>query len=127
MAKPTFYITTAIDYPNAKPHLGHAYEKIIADALARWHKQLGEDVYFLTGTDEHGSKIEKTAAANGKTPKQFVDDMVVHFQDLLKKLNISNNDFIRTSDTRHAKVCKQIFQTVLDKGLIYKGTYNGLY
>lgn len=125
--KPTFYITTAIDYPNAKPHVGHAYEKIIADALARWHKQSGEDVYFLTGTDEHGSKIEKTAAAQGKKPKQFVDEMVVHFQDLLKKLNISNNDFIRTSEKRHAKVCKLVFQNVLDKGLIYKGTYEGLY
>lgn len=127
MPKPTFYITTAIDYPNAKPHLGHAYEKIIADCIARWHKQLGEDAYFLTGTDEHGQKIEKTAAAQGKKPKQFVDEMVVHFQELLKKLNISNNDFIRTTQSRHAKVCKQIFQNVLDKGLIYKGQYEGLY
>ena len=127
MPKPTYYITTAIDYPNAKPHLGHAYEKVIADALARWHQQLGEDVFFLTGTDEHGAKIEKTAAAHGKKPKQFVDEMVVHFQDLLKKLNIANNDFIRTSERRHAKVAKQIFQTVLDKGLIYKGVYEGLY
>lgn len=127
MPKPTYYITTAIDYPNAKPHLGHAYEKVIADALARWHKQLGEDVFFLTGTDEHGSKIEKTAAAQGKKPKQFVDEMVVHFQNLLKKLNISNNDFIRTSQGRHRKVCQQVFQSVLDKGLIYKGRYEGLY
>jgi methionyl-tRNA synthetase len=127
MPKQPFYITTAIDYPNAKPHLGHAYEKIIADALARWHRQLGEDVFFLTGTDEHGQKIEKTAAAQGKKPKQFVDEMVVHFQELLKKLNISNNDFIRTSQARHTKVCKQVFQNVLDKGFIYKGTYEGLY
>lgn len=127
MPKPTFYITTAIDYPNSRPHCGHAYEKIIADALARWHRQLGEDVWFLTGTDEHGAKIEKTAAAHGKKPKQFVDEMVVHFQELLKKLNISNTDFIRTSERRHAKVAKQIFQTVLDKGLIYKGVYEGLY
>ncbi len=127
MPKPTFCITTAIDYPNAKPHLGHAYEKIIADALARWHTQLGEDVFFLTGTDEHGQKIEKTAAAHGKKPKQFVDEMVVHFQELLKKLNISNTDFIRTSESRHKKVAKLVFQNVLDKGLISKRTYEGLY
>ncbi|MEM4240219.1 MAG: methionine--tRNA ligase [Candidatus Woesearchaeota archaeon] len=127
MAKPTFYITTAIDYANAKPHIGHAYEKIIADALARWHKQLGEDVYFLTGTDEHGSKVEKTALAQGKKPKQFVDEIVVYFQELLKKLNISNNYFIRTSSSKHKKICQSIFQKVLDKGLIYKGQYEGLY
>ncbi len=127
MTKPTFYITTAIDYTNAKPHIGHAYEKIIADALARWHKQFGEDVYFLTGTDEHGSKVEKTALAQGKKPKQFVDEIVVHFQDLLKKLNICNNDFIRTSSGKHKKICQKIFQSVLDKGLIYQGTYDGLY
>jgi methionyl-tRNA synthetase len=125
--KPAFYITTAIDYPNARPHLGHAYEKIIADALARWHRQLGEDVYFLTGTDEHGQKIEKAAAASGVKPRQFVNDMVVHFQELLKKLNISNTDFIRTSEPRHVKVCRTIWQNALDKGLIYKGTYEGLY
>ncbi len=127
MPKTPFYITTAIDYPNAKPHLGHAYEKIIADALARWHKQAGEDVYFLTGTDEHGAKIEKAAKAQDKKPKQFVDEIVVYFQELLKKLNISNNDFIRTTEARHKKVCKQIFQEVFNKGLIYKGTYEGLY
>ncbi len=127
MPKPTFYITTAIDYTNAKPHIGHAYEKIIADALARWHKQLGEDVYFLTGTDEHGSKVEKTALAQGKKPKQFVDELVVYFQELLKKLNICNNDFIRTSSGKHKKTCQSIFQSVLDKGFIYKGTYDGLY
>jgi methionyl-tRNA synthetase len=127
MPKPTFYITTAIDYPNARPHLGHAYEKIIADALARWHRQRGEDVFFLTGLDEHGQKIERTAAAAGKKPKEFVDEMSAHFQELLRKLNISNNDFIRTSENRHRKVCKQLFQAVLDKGLIYKGTYEGLY
>jgi methionyl-tRNA synthetase len=127
MAKQPFYITTAIDYTNAKPHIGHAYEKIIADALARWHKQLGEDVYFLTGTDEHGSKVEKTALSQGKKPKQFVDELVVCFQELLKKLNICNNDFIRTSSGKHKKICQSIFQSVLDKGLIYKGTYDGLY
>ncbi len=127
MPKPAFYITTAIDYTNAKPHLGHAYEKIIADALARWHKQSGEDVYFLTGTDEHGSKVEKTALAQGKKPKQFVDEIVVYFQELLKKLNICNNDFIRTSSGKHKKICQSIFQSILDKGLIYKGQYEGLY
>lgn len=123
----TFYITTAIDYANGKPHLGHLYEKIIADALARWHEQLGEDVFFLTGTDEHGQKIARTAEANGKNPQKFVDEVVVHFKKLCEKLNISNNDFIRTTEKRHIKVCEQVWQKVLDKGLIHKGKYEGLY
>jgi methionyl-tRNA synthetase len=127
MPKPTFYITTAIDYPNARPHLGHAYEKIIADALARWHKQLGEDVYFLTGLDEHGQKIERTAAAQGKKPQQFVDEMSAHFRALLHKLNVQTSDFIRTSERRHKKVAKLVFQVLLDKGLIEKSAYAGLY
>jgi len=127
MPKPTFYITTAIDYPNAKPHMGHAYEKIISDFIARWHRLLGEDVFFLTGTDEHGQKIERTALSQGKKPKELVDGMVLHFEELLKKLNISNDDFIRTTEKRHTKVCQQIFQQVLDKGDIYLGKYEGLY
>ncbi len=127
MAKKTFYITTAIDYPNAKPHIGHAYEKIVADALARWHEQLGEDVFFLTGTDENSQKIEKAAAAQKKKPKEFLDAMVPYFKDLCKKLNIRNDAFIRTTDAQHKKTAQALFQTVLDKGLIYKGTYKGLY
>src|SRR3990172_8632060 len=103
MPKQTYYITTAIDYPNAKPHIGHAYEKIVADMLARWHELNGEDVFFLTGTDEHGQKIEKTAKEAGKTPKKFVDEMSEHFKILCQKLNLSNNAFIRTTDKKHVK------------------------
>lgn len=127
MPKQTYYITTAIDYPNAKPHIGHAYEKIIADLYARWHELLGNDVFFLTGVDEHGQKIEKTAAAAGKRPKEFCDEMALHFQEMCKKLNIRNNDFIRTTEKRHTKTALDIFQKALDKGLIYKGNYTGLY
>ena len=122
-----FYITTAIDYTNSSPHLGHAYEKIIADILARWHKLRNEDVYFLTGTDEHGQKVEKAAKNAGKDTQKFVDDIVAEFRKLLEKLNASNDDFIRTTDKRHIKVCLEIFKNVLEKGDIYKGQYEGLY
>ncbi len=127
MPKQTYYITTAIDYPNNFPHLGHAYEKIVADMLARWHQLNGEDVYFLTGTDEHGQKIEKAAKEAGKTPKQFVDEMSVYFKQLCEKLNIRNNAFIRTTDKKHVKTATEIWNKVFEKGLIYKGTYTGLY
>lgn len=127
MPKETYYITTAIDYPNAKPHIGHAYEKIIADVLARWHALKGDDVFFLTGTDEHGQKIEKTAKEAGKTPKQFVDEMSAYFEELCKKLNIGYNEFIRTTGKKHVKTATEIFTKVYEKGLIYKGKYSGLY
>ncbi len=122
-----FYITTAIDYTNSKPHLGHAYEKIIADVIARWHRIRGEDVFFLIGTDEHGQKVERAAIAAGKTPKEFVDELVKFFKELYEKLNISYNDFIRTTEDRHIKIAKEIFKKVFDRGDIYKGFYEGLY
>ena len=122
-----FYITTAIDYTNAKPHLGHAYEKIIADVIARWHRLKEEDVFFLIGTDEHGQKVEKAAIKVGKSPREFVDELVKSFIDYYKKLEISNDDFIRTTEERHAKVAQQIFKKVFDKNDIYKGHYEGLY
>lgn len=122
-----FYITTAIDYTNSKPHLGHAYEKIFADVLARWHRLRGEDVYYLTGTDEHGQKVEKAAKSAGKEPQKFVDELVKDFKKMLEKLNISNSDFIRTTDDRHIKVCLEVFKKVFEKGDIYKGMYEGLY
>ncbi|NOX96928.1 MAG: methionine--tRNA ligase [Nitrospirae bacterium] len=122
-----FYITTAIDYPSGKPHLGHAYEKVAADVVARWHRLRGEDVFFLTGTDEHGQKIERYARKAGKSPREFVDEMAGNFQELCRKLNISNDDFIRTTEERHIEVCREIFQKVYDKGEIYKGKYEGLY
>ena len=122
-----FYVTTAIDYPNAKPHMGQAYEKVIADVMARLHRARGDDVFFLTGMDEHGQKIENVAKKSGKTPQQFVDEMSVFFKDLCKKLNISNDDFIRTTEERHAKVVTEIFKKVFDNGDIYKDYYEGLY
>jgi len=127
MSKKTFYITTAIDYPNAPPHIGHAYEKIIADMIARWHMLKGEDVYYLVGTDEHGQKIEKTAKAANKKPQQFVDDMAAKFEALCQALNLSYDSFIRTTDKKHVKTATEIFGAVFDKGLIYKGKYTGLY
>lgn len=122
-----FYITTAIDYTNAPPHIGHAYEKIIGDAVARWHRLKNEDVFFLTGTDEHGQKVEKAAEKSGMEPQEFVDSMSSEFKKLLKKLDISNDNFIRTTDASHIKVAEEIFQKVYDKGDIYKGEYEGLY
>ncbi len=127
MPKETYYITTPIYYPNAPPHIGTAYTDIIVDLYARWHFLLGEDTFFLTGTDEHGQKIEKTAKEAGKTPKQFVDEMSAHFEELCKKLNTSYNEFIRTTDKKHVKTATEIWNKVYDKGLIYKGLYSGLY
>ena len=122
-----FYITTAIDYPSGKPHLGHAYEKICADVMARWHRLRGDEVFFLTGTDEHGQKIERYARKAGKETQEFVDEMSRKFRDLCEKLSISNDDFIRTTEERHINTCREIFQRVYDKGEIYKGKYEGLY
>jgi methionyl-tRNA synthetase len=123
----TFYITTAIDYPSGKPHMGHAYEKICADIYARWHRLDSRDVFFLTGTDEHGQKIERCAKKENLTPKQYVDKMVPFFKTLVKSYNISSDKFIRTTDPKHKKYCQQILQKVFDKGDIYKGKYEGWY
>lgn len=123
----TFYLTRAIDYPNGKPHVGHAYEFIVADAIARWHRLAGEDVHFLCGTDEHGQKIERTAKAVNKTPKQFVDEQIPHFLYLAKLLHISQDDFIRTTEERHVKAVQDLFDLLQAKGDIELGTYQGLY
>lgn len=122
-----FYITTAIDYPSGPPHIGHAYEKICADTVARWQRLKKKDVFFLTGTDEHGQKIAKYAARAGKNPKEFVDETSQKFIHLCKELNISNDDFIRTTEERHKDVAQYIFGKVFEKGDIYKGNYEGLY
>jgi len=127
MANKKFYITTAIDYVNAKPHIGHAYEKVLADAIARWHRQKGEKVFFLTGTDENAQKNVIAAKEKGISTKKFVDENSKTFIELCKKLNISNDDFIRTTEERHKKVVQQIFKKVYEKGEIYKGSYEGLY
>lgn len=125
--KNKFYITTAIDYPSGKPHIGHAYEKIIADVIARWHRLKGSEVFFLTGTDEHGQKIEKYARQADKTPQEFINETTAEFIRLCEVLNISNDDFLRTTEQRHKDVAQKIYQKVFDKGDIYKGKYEGFY
>lgn len=127
MKQKTFYITTAIDFVNAKPHLGHAYEKIYADAIARWKRLDGFDVFFLTGTDENAQKNAQAAKAAGLPVKEFVDRNAKFFLKLCKSLNISFDDFIRTTEPRHIKVSQLIFKKLFENGDIYKGTYEGLY
>ena len=127
MAKKRFYVTTPIYYPNDIPHIGHAYTTIAADILSRWHKLLDEDVFFLTGTDDHGKKIAQAAEKQGKTPKQFVDNLIPKFKDAWEKLNIKYNRFIRTTDKDHEKVVQKILQKVYDNKDIYKGEYEGFY
>jgi methionyl-tRNA synthetase len=122
-----FYITTAIDYVNAKPHIGHAYEKVLADALARWHRLIGDKVWFLTGTDENAQKNALVAREKGIPVAKFVKDNSDIFEELCKKLNLSNDDFIRTTQLRHVKKVQEIFKEIFDKGDIYKGKYEGLY
>jgi methionyl-tRNA synthetase len=122
-----FLITTAIDYPSGPPHGGHAYEKICTDVIARYKRLKGFDVHFSTGTDEHGMKIQRCAKKEKKTPQQYVDDMVTYFRELCDSLNISYDDFIRTTEPRHVKTAQEIFNIIHKKGEIYKGTYEGLY
>ncbi len=122
-----FYVTTPIYYPNDVPHIGHAYTTIVADALARWHKLKGDKVRFLTGTDEHGKKMETIAKEKGKKPKEFVDKLVPEFKSAWKKLNIEYDRFIRTTDKDHEKKVKEILQKVYDSGDIYLGEYEGYY
>ncbi|NLH77723.1 MAG: methionine--tRNA ligase [Acidobacteria bacterium] len=126
-SKKTFYVTTPIYYVNDVPHIGHAYTTVIADALARFHKLAGRDVFFLTGTDEHGQKIEKAAAEKGLTPKALADAVVGRAQDLWKALDISHDFFIRTTMDFHEKGVQKLFRKLLDQGDIYKGTYQGWY
>jgi methionyl-tRNA synthetase len=123
----TFYVTTPIYYVNDVPHIGHAYTTIIADALARFQKLAGKDVFFLTGTDEHGQKIEKAAAEKGLTPKALADSVVGRTQDLWKALDVSYDFFIRTTMDAHEKGVQKLFKMLIDKGDIYKGEYKGWY
>ena len=125
--KNNFYITTPIYYPSAKPHMGHAYSSIIADFFARFKKIQGYNVFFLTGTDEHGQKIERAAKKAGKDPLQFCDEISKIFKDLSVTLNLSNNDFIRTTETRHKTSAKNIWKILEEKGEIYLSTYSGWY
>ena len=127
MSQKNFYITTPIYYPSGKAHIGHSYCTVASDAIARYKRLQGYDVMFLTGTDEHGQKIELKAAQEGVTPKQYVDKIVAGFQDLWKLLNISNDRFIRTTDDYHVKAVQKIFRALYDGGEIYKGKYEGWY
>jgi methionyl-tRNA synthetase len=123
----SYYLTTPIYYVNARPHLGHAYTTIIGDALSRWHRLLGEDVHFLTGTDEHGLKIQQAAEAAGQTPQAFVDEIAPQFRDAWQKLDISNDDFIRTTEARHKIGVQDLLQRCYDAGDIELDVYAGKY
>lgn len=127
MSKPTFYITTPIYYPSDKLHIGHAYTTVVSDAIARFKKLTGYDVYFLTGSDEHGQKIERKAQAAGVTPKEYVDRIVDSFKDLWKLLHIEYDQFIRTTDPQHEKIVQAIFKKIYEQGDIYKSEYEGWY
>lgn len=126
MAK-SFYVTTPIYYVNDVPHIGHAYTTIAADALARWQRLKGEEVFFLTGTDEHGQKIERTAESHGEKPIELADRVVTRFQNLTPALDITNDDFIRTTEKRHEKAVVEIFKKIEAAGDIYLGEYEGWY
>lgn len=127
MPNKSFYITTPIYYPSAKLHIGHAYCTTIADAMARFKRLAGYDVFFLTGSDEHGQKIQQAAEKEGVTPIEYVDKIVAGFQALWKRLHISNDDFLRTSEPRHHRVVQEFFRCAKAKGDVYKGEYTGLY
>lgn len=122
-----FYITTPIYYVNADPHIGHTYTTVAADVLARYHRMAGEETFFLTGTDEHGAKIEEKAREAGKEPQKFVDEIAARFELSWDNLNISHNRFIRTTEKKHIKAVQKALQKMYDQGDIYKGSYEGLY
>ena len=122
-----FYITTPIYYVNDKPHIGHAYTTILADVLARYHRLIGEPTHFLTGTDEHGQKVQQAATARNVAPQQHVDETVVRFQELWQRLEITNDDFIRTTEPRHKRVVQDILQDLFERDEIYRADYDGWY
>jgi methionyl-tRNA synthetase len=122
-----FYITTPIYYVNARPHIGHAYTTLACDTIARRHRMLGDDTWFLTGTDEHGQKIERAAQAAGKTPQQFTDEISAEFRGLWKHMGLTPDDFIRTTSARHQQGVQALWRRIRENGYIYKGTYTGQY
>ncbi len=126
MNKP-FYITTAIDYVNGRPHLGHAYEKIIADVIARARRSLGQEVFFLTGLDEHGQKVQQAALAEKKTPQAYCDELAAEWTAFAKKLELTNNDFVRTTEARHKQTVQACLERAYAAGHFYKKTYSGFY
>jgi methionyl-tRNA synthetase len=122
-----YYITTPIYYINDVPHIGHAYTTIAADVLARYYRSRGDEVFFLTGTDEHGAKIAEAAAKVGKTPQEFVDELEPKFKNAWKKLNISYDKYFRTTNPDHEKIVQEFVQKLVDKGFVEKRSYSGLY
>ena len=127
MNKKPYYITTAIAYTSGKPHIGNTYEIVLADSIARFKRQAGYDVFFQTGTDEHGQKIENTAKEAGILPKEFVDNIAKEIKDIWDLMNTSYDHFIRTTDDYHVKEVQKIFKKLYEQGDIYKGFYEGLY
>ena len=118
-----FYITTAIDYVNGQPHLGHAYEKVITDVIARSRCCLGQEVFYLTGLDEHGQKVQQAAEASGQDSQAYCDDLANDWRAFVEKLGVSNNDFVRTTDERHKEVVAEVLQQLYDKGEFYQDVY----
>jgi len=127
MSSERFYISTPIYYPSDRLHIGHAYTTVVADSLARWNKFAGREVLFVTGSDEHGQKIERIAKAKGVEPQQYVDAIVSTFKDLWKRLNVQYDDFVRTTEPRHERAVQTVFQKIYEKGDIYKSKYQGWY
>ena len=127
MAKEKFYISTAIAYTSGKPHIGNTYEIVLADAIARYKRLKGFDVYFQTGTDEHGLKIEQKAKEKGVTPQEYVDEVAGIIKDIWDLMNTSYDRFVRTTDKKHEEVVKHMFKVMYDNGDIYKDKYEGLY
>ena len=125
--KKPYYITTAIAYTSGRPHIGNTYEIVLTDAIARYKRQQGYEVFFQTGTDEHGQKIEEKAKEAGVTPKQFVDDVAGIIRQNFDMMNTSYDYFIRTTDESHEKQVQKIFKKLYEQGDIYKGTYEGMY
>ena len=124
---PSFYITTPIYYVNARPHIGHAYSTVVADAIARRKRALGFDTWFLTGTDEHGQKIERSARAAGQTPQEFATAVSSQFRSLWDRMGLTYDDYIRTTEQRHRRGVQKLFRVLQERGFIYKGSYTGQY
>src|SRR5689334_12899647 len=122
-----FYLTTAIDYVNGHPHLGHAYEKVVADVIARARRSFGQATFFLTGLDEHGQKVQQAALAEGKTPAAYCDELAVIWQDVAAQLQLTNDEFVRTTQTRHKQVVQGILAKLYAGGQFYKALYEGFY
>src|SRR2546423_5485182 len=122
-----FYITTAIDYTNGQPHLGHAYEKILADVIARGRRSLGQETFFLTGLDEHGQKVQQAALAEGKDPQAYCDELAESWKKFAATLELTNDDFVRTTETRHKEFVQAILSALKAKGQFYQEIYKGFY